>query len=252
MEKKKREYVLDTAEKMYMERRAEDSSFRSDNALDHILREENLTISSAEYNSLWKELNGRLKQKPRPDIVARAAMFTLKKMETDKRFTAEDGLVWVLEEMDSDYGLTKEQYDAYVWAIQQKIYAVIGTLEQLPLMTLLSAMNDFSACESEWNPITGEVAEKSFNTDITVAQQLGKDTSRMMPWDEVKKLLDAGKAVSCGMGIIRKRTDYPKCPRCGSSIIGLGALSRIDNKTTLCSSCGEAEAFEDFFHVIGG
>ena len=145
MEKKQRDYVLDTAEKMYMERRAEDSSFRSDNALDHVLRDEKLTISPTEYNSLWKELNGRLKQNPRPDIVARAARFTLKKMETDKRFTAEDGLVWVLEEMDSDYGLTKEQYDAYVWAIQQKIYAVIGTLEQLPLMTLLSAMNDFSA-----------------------------------------------------------------------------------------------------------
>ena len=45
----------------------------------------------------------------------------------------------------------------------------------------------------------------------------------------------------------------PVCPRCGGFIPndltpGLypGALSRVDNKTEICSACGVAEAFEDF------
>lgn len=39
-----------------------------------------------------------------------------------------------------------------------------------------------------------------------------------------------------------------KCPRCGSFFrASMAALSRKDNKTLICSACGTAEAFEDFF-----
>lgn len=38
----------------------------------------------------------------------------------------------------------------------------------------------------------------------------------------------------------------PKCPRCGGKIEGYPALSRRDNETDICSSCGEEEAMVDF------
>jgi len=36
------------------------------------------------------------------------------------------------------------------------------------------------------------------------------------------------------------------CPRCGESITGYPALSRRDNKTYICSKCGNEEAMMDF------
>lgn len=46
----------------------------------------------------------------------------------------------------------------------------------------------------------------------------------------------------------------PICPACGGYIPNnltpgayIGALSRRDNKTEICSDCGTREALEDFF-----
>lgn len=36
------------------------------------------------------------------------------------------------------------------------------------------------------------------------------------------------------------------CPICGKHFSGRGALSRKDNKTTICSMCGQEEALEDY------
>lgn len=36
------------------------------------------------------------------------------------------------------------------------------------------------------------------------------------------------------------------CPRCGASYFGIGAISRKDNKTEICSFCGTEEAMLDF------
>lgn len=48
---------------------------------------------------------------------------------------------------------------------------------------------------------------------------------------------------------------YPICPRCQNYIPNnetpgayMGALSRVDNKTEICSPCGEEEAWEDYFN----
>ena len=35
------------------------------------------------------------------------------------------------------------------------------------------------------------------------------------------------------------------CPRCGKNYDGYPALSRVDNTTRICSTCGTAEAMED-------
>ena len=36
------------------------------------------------------------------------------------------------------------------------------------------------------------------------------------------------------------------CPKCGKKIIGYPGLSRVDNKTEICSKCGQIEALEDW------
>lgn len=53
------------------------------------------------------------------------------------------------------------------------------------------------------------------------------------------------------------KDDYPKCPRCGGLIPNNetpgaypGALSRVDNKTEICSECGSTEAMEQWAGVL--
>lgn len=36
------------------------------------------------------------------------------------------------------------------------------------------------------------------------------------------------------------------CPKCKGDIIGYPAVSRLDNKTKICSTCGNIEAIEIF------
>jgi RNA polymerase subunit RPABC4/transcription elongation factor Spt4 len=40
------------------------------------------------------------------------------------------------------------------------------------------------------------------------------------------------------------------CPRCSESYTGFPALSRRDNKTEICGSCGTEEGMEDFVKAI--
>ena len=37
------------------------------------------------------------------------------------------------------------------------------------------------------------------------------------------------------------------CPRCGREYYDFPALSRVDNKTEICSRCGTEEAIEEYF-----
>jgi hypothetical protein len=43
-----------------------------------------------------------------------------------------------------------------------------------------------------------------------------------------------------------KKTINKICPRCDKQYTGYPALSRRDNNTDICSSCGTEEAFIDF------
>ena len=52
--------------------------------------------------------------------------------------------------------------------------------------------------------------------------------------------------------------NYPRCPRCNGFIPNnetpgayMGAISRRDNKTEICSNCGTNEGLEDFFFKGG-
>ena len=41
-----------------------------------------------------------------------------------------------------------------------------------------------------------------------------------------------------------------KCPICGKYYMGQGAISRIDNKTEICSECGVNQAMRDFVNFL--
>ena len=36
------------------------------------------------------------------------------------------------------------------------------------------------------------------------------------------------------------------CPRCGQNYLDYPAISRLDNKTEICPTCGQAEALEQY------
>jgi hypothetical protein len=38
-----------------------------------------------------------------------------------------------------------------------------------------------------------------------------------------------------------------KCPRCKKDYSGFPALSRVDNKTSICSHCGTEEGLDDYY-----
>lgn len=40
------------------------------------------------------------------------------------------------------------------------------------------------------------------------------------------------------------------CPKCKKEFVGYPTLSRVDNKTEVCSECGVREALEKVFEVI--
>ena len=43
------------------------------------------------------------------------------------------------------------------------------------------------------------------------------------------------------------KEDWGNCPRCKRVIETFPALSRRDNRTDICSDCGEVEALEDYY-----
>ena len=40
------------------------------------------------------------------------------------------------------------------------------------------------------------------------------------------------------------------CPKCKRKTSGFPALSRDDNRTSICSDCGTVEAMEDYFRYV--
>ena len=49
-----------------------------------------------------------------------------------------------------------------------------------------------------------------------------------------------------------ENTEKKICPKCNKKIKGYPAISREDNKTEICSSCGQFEALEVFKNSVGG
>lgn len=172
--------------------------------------------------------------------------------EKDKTVEPEDGLVWAMEELEAPE-LTHEEYDSLVHSVNSAcilkgIWSSAPTgsqYEYLPAEILNAAFGDFSACEGKWTGLTESEYTVFVSALCCVIEKPSEDVVR-----EANEHTGAGKVLSLPIGYIRKATSERKCPKCGASIFGIGALSRIDNKTVICSDCGTAEALEDYGRCI--
>lgn len=63
--------------------------------------------------------------------------------------------------------------------------------------------------------------------------------SLLMHWDT-----GSGLNVVYGEDIVKKLSDEHYCPKCKKVYTGRPALSRADNKTSICPDCGTLEALE--------
>jgi len=50
-----------------------------------------------------------------------------------------------------------------------------------------------------------------------------------------------------GLCTLSKEESMNVCPRCNQEYTGFPALSRVDNKTEICSDCGTQEALDDYY-----
>jgi predicted RNA-binding Zn-ribbon protein involved in translation (DUF1610 family) len=69
----------------------------------------------------------------------------------------------------------------------------------------------------------------------------------MFEEEAIKEQLKEGKIIYMPLIMFRAVVGDKTCPLCGATFEGLGALSRKDNATEICSDCGTNEAMEDMF-----
>lgn len=118
--------------------------------------------------------------------------------------------------------------------------------ETLGIGYLKKFNNDFSKCENKWMKMSEDEAKMEFEISYDISKQFENEPREYCIWENAIVELDKGKALSLPMFYIRKATENKKCPKCGSSILDTGALSRHDNKTKICSDCGTFEALNGF------
>ena len=127
--------------------------------------------------------------------------------------------------------------------------------ETLGDTALKACFSDFSKCEGQWYPIQNEDCKRSLDAARAVLEKMhySKELIDSFEWSAAMGALEKGRVISLPGYFIRKRTNWPKCPLCGSSIMEqVPALSRFDNKTKICSECATQEALDDFTGVIRG
>lgn len=88
------------------------------------------------------------------------------------------------------------------------------------------------------------------NIDVMLDHVKVVDIAHQWLATKVKPLSDALETIMAQCESIEVRYDRTECPRCGGAIPSvehrgeyLGAISRLDNKTQICSTCGSEEAF---------
>lgn len=69
--------------------------------------------------------------------------------------------------------------------------------------------------------------------------------------DELIKYKDESSLLNKINNLIENK-ETKICPKCNKKIEGYPAISREDNKTEICSTCGQIEALEAFSNSLGG
>ena len=125
-------------------------------------------------------------------------------------------------------------------------------LERLNRDYFNSVNRDLSKCEDEWSPLP-EFMTMDFlkdmlerERDAVLKTELETDAEELK-WEFFSKQLEEGKVVADMFCLYRVKNDLPKCPKCGASLRRTqGTLSRSDNKTMICSDCGESEILLEY------
>lgn len=123
--------------------------------------------------------------------------------------------------------------------------------------------HDFHASERFWRPLCEqnlqatvselhdapkELQTKVFSDYAVTLQIENPQGNGISVETAAMELLSHGNIVAIPSGFIRKVLSRPKCPKCGNNIMDLvPPISRIDNKTLICSSCAMEEAMDDYF-----
>lgn len=100
-----------------------------------------------------------------------------------------------------------------------------------------------------WVDITLEKALDICDMTREVILETGGSVQKAELFEEenAKELLAQGKVLYTPMLLLRGVIGTKVCPFCGATFEeGMGALSRKDNETVLCSDCGTEEALEEF------
>ena len=110
-------------------------------------------------------------------------------------------------------------------------------LEKLGVGLYNDNNQDFTAVDDLWEPIETELAKKFVESNKKTLEMTRKDEDlSMYTWEAAQQTLADGRVIELMMMFVRQQTDLPKCPLCGSNIEdGLGAISRRDNVTEICS-----------------
>lgn len=119
-------------------------------------------------------------------------------------------------------------------------------IEKLLETTLNENFGDFSKCEGKWEELDLDEAVRLLDIAYKISKKSEERVREHLQKDLAFNLLQEGMVLRLPGLYIREKNDNPKCPRCGNSYEdGLGALSRRDNETEICSNCGTMEAIED-------
>ena len=149
---------------------------------------------------------------------------------------AEDLMNWKQELVDED-----ESYANEVLETNEKWNEVQATMD------FEDVYNEVDAMVGEDNDFVGNksTAKELFETNKSLFRNIDLQEAA----DRLYQLL-LGFSVDeiKGHSKFEKKESSKVCPNCGSEIKGYPALSRKDNKTEICSQCGQLEALEDFYN----
>lgn len=130
----------------------------------------------------------------------------------------------------------------------------MNKIEILPLEVLKENFDDYKRCESKWNLLPNNPIDFVKQRFAEMRKILAENYPKVYyPYYEEEVMLNnlkQGKTVEDMTHIYRIQTKYEKCPLCGCSLFGMQyAISRRDNKTHICSDCGQQEAMQDMMNV---
>lgn len=101
----------------------------------------------------------------------------------------------------------------------------------------------------EWNKTTLEnfLESVEITRDLIIELAISDRDPKEYEEKYALGLLRSGRVVDTPAILFKlgEGNNTTKCPICGSFYMGMGALSRRDNKTDICSQCGMDEAIED-------